>query len=168
MFAFEISVTQIDLIWTDNSFDETGFTIERSEDNNSNFVVLTTVCINVTTYIDNTVIPGKGYFYRIIANGAPDSNPSNVKFASTISPPGNVLDFDGVDDMVIIPDNDDLDFGSGDFTIECWFKPNTLTDGRRYLVAKDLAGERQFEFQFDRNFTGNVKNLTLYLLMLPF
>ena len=161
LFTTEISASQIDLSWADNSPNETGFTIERSDGNNSTWVTLNSVPADQTTYSDNSVTADNGYFYRVIANGETDSAPSNEKFGSTITPPGNAITFDGVDDHITIPDNSDVDFGSGDFTIELWFKPNTLADGNRMLVGKDLPGQRQFGLQYDRNFTGNNKNLSI-------
>lgn len=53
------------LNWTDNSDNETGFIIERSDDNNSNFQQIATVGENITTYEDNTVNYSRTYFYRV-------------------------------------------------------------------------------------------------------
>lgn len=46
LFTNEISASQIDLTWVDNSSDETGFTIERSDGDNSNFLFLNTVGVD--------------------------------------------------------------------------------------------------------------------------
>src|SRR5436189_4413779 len=46
-----VSSSQINLSWTDNSNDETGFKIERSS-NDSTFTQISTVGANVTTYAD--------------------------------------------------------------------------------------------------------------------
>ena len=35
------------------------------------------------------------------------------------------LNFDGQNDLVDIPDHYTLDFGSGNFSIVCWVKPNS-------------------------------------------
>lgn len=128
LFVTEISPTQIDLSWADNSFNETGFTIERSDGNNSNFVVIGSVGPDVTTFSDNTVVASNGYYYRIIANGTlTDSNPSNEKFGSTILPPGHALQFDGIDDIV---DFGDVDFSSFNaLTVETWIKPAYIPSG---------------------------------------
>ncbi|MEQ9405584.1 MAG: LamG-like jellyroll fold domain-containing protein [Cyclobacteriaceae bacterium] len=158
----EISSISIQLDWTDRSFNETDFIIERSDGDNTNFVPIGTSEADAPDYIDNSVTPGNGYFYRVSAvNATGESGPSNEKFASTLTPPGNALDFDGVDDYVAILDNSDVDFGAGEFTFELWFKPNTLADGNRMLIGKDLPGQRQFGLQYDRNFTGNNKNLSI-------
>ncbi|MCG8378116.1 MAG: hypothetical protein MI865_01435, partial [Proteobacteria bacterium] len=162
LFTNEISATQIDLSWTDQSLNETGFAIERSVGNNSGFTFLDNVGTDVTTYSDVSVSGGNGYYYRVIANGSSgDSNPSNEKFGSAIQVPGNALLFDGVDDVVDLGDPDEVDFGSGDFTLELWLKLDSLANGNRNIISKQVAGQRQFQIQFDRDFNGNVKDLTL-------
>lgn len=55
-----VSSTQIDLSWTDNSPDETGFSVERSTDGVS-FSVIDTVPANVTAYNDTGLTPGTTY-----------------------------------------------------------------------------------------------------------
>jgi hypothetical protein len=39
------------------------------------------------------------------------------------------LSFDGTDDYITLADSDDWYFGTGDFTIDCWVKFNTLPSG---------------------------------------
>jgi fibronectin type 3 domain-containing protein len=76
----------VDLSWTDNSGNETGFRIERSTDGGATFPVTATVGANVNTYSDTTVAPSTTYTYRVIAfNIAGDSLPSNIV---TITTPG--------------------------------------------------------------------------------
>ena len=61
---------KVALTWSDNSSDETGFTIERSAGSSTNFLPLTSVPANTTSYTDNTVTSGQLYFYRIRAQNA--------------------------------------------------------------------------------------------------
>jgi len=71
----------INLNWTDNSNNETGFKIERGTDG-VNFSQITTVGANVTTYKNSGLTSGVTYFYRVRAtNGAGDSGYSNVASA---------------------------------------------------------------------------------------
>jgi hypothetical protein len=73
-----ISPTQVDLSWTDNSADETGFKIERKLGTGGTYAQIDTVGVNETTYSDTTTIGGPTYFYRIRAyNAEGDSSPSN-------------------------------------------------------------------------------------------
>ena len=81
--ATAVSRSQINLSWTDNSNDETGFKIERSRDGIS-FTQIGTVGSNVTA-VGNTGLSRKTtYYYRVRAyNNAGDSAYSNVASATT-------------------------------------------------------------------------------------
>ena len=131
----EISSTQIDISWTDNSFDETGFKIERSDGNNTSFSPLTTVGADITTYSDMSVTGGNGYYYRVIAtNASGDSGPSNEKFGGTITLPGMALDFDGSDDFVIA--SNDAALKPNTFSIEAWIKPEGIGSNDVFISAR--------------------------------
>jgi uncharacterized protein (TIGR02145 family) len=69
-----ISPTQIDLSWTDNSNDETGFKIERRKGTDP-YAIIGTVDANVTIFSDNNLIPSFTYTYKVYAY--------NVKITST-------------------------------------------------------------------------------------
>jgi len=45
--------------------------------------------------------------------------------------------FDGTGDYLSIPNNDDFAFGTGDFTVECWIYPNTIS-GYRQIAGHTL------------------------------
>jgi len=82
--ATAIAKTQIDLSWTDNATDETGFKIERSKRVNTSFAQIATVGSDVTSYSDTTVSKGTTYFYRVRATNADgDSAYSNEDSATT-------------------------------------------------------------------------------------
>ncbi len=81
--AIGISSIQIDLSWVDNSLNETGFTIERSTDN-QNWGIIGGTSADVTEYQDNPLQPNTLYYYRVFAyNGVGNSIISNVAFART-------------------------------------------------------------------------------------
>lgn len=71
---------QVDLAWTDNSNNETGFQLERAGDSDFSVgVVSIMVAANSMSYTDMTVVAGKLYYYRINANNALGlSAPSNA------------------------------------------------------------------------------------------
>jgi hypothetical protein len=74
---------QIDLTWTDNADNESGFKIERSP-NGSTFSQIDTVGANVTGYSDTTAAENTTYWYRVRAyNTAGDSAYSNTDSATT-------------------------------------------------------------------------------------
>ncbi len=74
----------ITLGWLDNSNNETGFIVERS-DNNGAFAQIGTTAANVATYVDSTGALNNTYAYRVAAfNPLGNSSYSNTV---TVSPP---------------------------------------------------------------------------------
>ncbi|TAH06579.1 MAG: T9SS C-terminal target domain-containing protein, partial [Runella slithyformis] len=81
------SSTQIDLVWSDASDNETNFELERSTDN-VNFGNNTLVDANKTTLAVTGLNPNTKYFFRIRAkNTAGNSDYSNTAEATTQAPP---------------------------------------------------------------------------------
>jgi hypothetical protein len=75
------------LSWTDNSDNEEGFEIERSE-NGGPFNLLTTIGADTSTYQDMTVGPAMSYGYRVRAvNGTGASAYSNTTNITMSGPP---------------------------------------------------------------------------------
>ena len=87
---------RINLTWTDNATNETGFVIERSI-NGGAYVQVGTLApragTGTTAYINTTVTPGNTYRYRVYAvNGALRSAASNtVTIIATIPPAPTTL-----------------------------------------------------------------------------
>ena len=81
--AAAASASQINLSWTDNSNDETGFTIERSADE-ATWTQVAAAGANVQTYA-NTGLPAETkYYYRVKAfNGVAQSGYTNTASATT-------------------------------------------------------------------------------------
>jgi hypothetical protein len=67
--ASPVGYKRIDLSWNDNSNNETGFEIWRSQSPFSGFVPVGRTEANATTYVDSTLKPNNRYFYRIRAVG---------------------------------------------------------------------------------------------------
>ncbi|CAG1008547.1 hypothetical protein ANRL4_03903, partial [Anaerolineae bacterium] len=83
--ATPASSTQINLAWTDNSNNETGFRIERSLDGTSNWTQIATVAANVTTYPNIGLSCNTTYYYRVRAyNASGNSDYSNTANATTL------------------------------------------------------------------------------------
>ena len=81
--AAAVSATQINLAWTDNANNETGFLIERSA-NGSPFTQIASVGSNVTTFASTGLTASKRYYYRVRAtNSAGNSAYSNTANART-------------------------------------------------------------------------------------
>jgi hypothetical protein len=89
--ATAVSSSRIDLSWTDNSADETGFEIDRAASSSGPWTQVATVGAGVTSYSNTGLSASTTYFYRVRAtNAAGDSANSNVASATTLSapPPG--------------------------------------------------------------------------------
>lgn len=78
------SATEIELRWTDNSTNETGFYLERSTEPLTGFVAIRTLAANATSYINPSLRSNTTYYYRVRArNTAGYSNYSNTANAAT-------------------------------------------------------------------------------------
>lgn len=86
LHARAVSQTQIDLLWQDNSDDESAFHIERSPNGTTGWVEIDTVAADVTSYSDTPLDCGTPYHYRVRAYRSGDgqySDYSNVDDATT-------------------------------------------------------------------------------------
>jgi hypothetical protein len=85
--AAPASSSEIDLAWTDNSSNETGFEIDRATNNTFTTGLTTfTVGSNVTTYQSTGLSAGATYYYRVRAtNSSGDSSNSNTASNTTQS-----------------------------------------------------------------------------------
>jgi hypothetical protein len=94
--ASAISASEIDLTWTRNSTDESGFKIMRSTDN-IHFTQVGTAAAETTTFADtNGLAASTQYFYQVVAtNAVGDAAASNTANATTLSgiplAPANVV-----------------------------------------------------------------------------
>lgn len=81
--ATAFSGTRINLSWTDNATDETGFELERSL-NGTSFVKIADIAANTTAIADTGLASTTKYWYRILAkNTAGKSAYSNIATATT-------------------------------------------------------------------------------------
>jgi titin len=91
LVATGISMTRIDLAWTDNSTDEQGFRVERAPDVGGvagTYAQIASVGANVATYSNTGLTAGTRYWYRVIAyNGAGVSAYSTEASATTSAAP---------------------------------------------------------------------------------
>jgi hypothetical protein len=86
--AVSISASQIDLSWTDNATDETGYRVERSPDGGATWTEIASLGASVTDYSDTGLICDSPYHYRVRAHRTGDdqySAFSNVAQAMTES-----------------------------------------------------------------------------------
>jgi len=94
--ATAISTTRIDLSWTDNSADESGFQIERAPDVGGvagTFAQIASVGANVVTYSNTGLTVGTSYWYRVraynsIGTSAYSAAVSVTPIAAVVAPSG--------------------------------------------------------------------------------
>lgn len=73
------------LTWTDNSNNENGFRIERSNDGNA-WLPINSVGMNVTTFVDSGLAGSTTYYYQVVAfNASGTSGFSNSVSATTLA-----------------------------------------------------------------------------------
>jgi hypothetical protein len=84
--ARAVSQSQIDLTWTDNATNETGFSIERCKGATcTNFSQIATVSTNITSYLNTGLTANTSYRYRVRAyNATGTSAYSNIALAKTL------------------------------------------------------------------------------------
>ncbi|MBT9169303.1 MAG: Thermophilic serine proteinase [Syntrophomonadaceae bacterium] len=88
------SAGMITLTWADNSFNESGFRIERKTGASGTYSEVTTVGSNITIYHDLGLAAGTTYYYRIRAyNHAGNSTYSNEASATTVSTSGSISNY---------------------------------------------------------------------------
>lgn len=63
-----VSTTQLNLSWTDNAGNETGFRLERRIGTGGSWTLVSnTIAANQTSYSDSGLTPGTQYYYRLLA-----------------------------------------------------------------------------------------------------
>lgn len=86
--ATPISANQINLNWTDNSSNETGFKIYRKTESASSWTLAATVAADTASFQHTGLAGGTSYiFYVTATNSEGDSAPSNEAGATTLNPP---------------------------------------------------------------------------------
>lgn len=85
LVATALSARKVELSWTDNISDETGFLIERSTDG-STFSELIDVSAGVISYTDTELEPETAYYYRVrTVRDDVTSAPGNLALATTLA-----------------------------------------------------------------------------------
>lgn len=131
------SNNQIDLHWTDNSSDETGYKIQRKTSGN-NFVDIDSTAANINTYSDVNVIVNTMYTYRVCAyNSAGNSNQFTnedsaiIIFNVIVLPTVNTIAANTIDTMHATLNGEVSNEGGATVTVRgiCWStSPNPTSD----------------------------------------
>lgn len=95
--ATTIDYTRINVSWSDNSNDETGFEIYRSENINGPFQIIATTTANTTSYIDSALSPLTTYYYMVKAiNNSGTSISGGLKYSYYPGSWDNLPDFNSM------------------------------------------------------------------------
>ena len=87
LFADVLSTTEIELSWTDNSDNESGFELERRL-SRGGFTRIAALGVDADSFTDTGLSPGTTYTYRIRAVNAGGASPySNIETAATLDGP---------------------------------------------------------------------------------
>lgn len=166
------TASAIELKWTDNSQDETGFEIWRYTSGSGTYVLHATVDRNITIYTDTLVQTGVQYYYMVRAYIAEESLYSSFSNTATIgagliSPPGG-LGYTGISGTQIQlhwTDTSDNESGfklewkigeSGTWSIMAWLSANTSN----YTVS-NLNTYTKYYFRVRAyNYAGNADSLS--------
>lgn len=162
--ALLLDYTKVKITWEDNTDNESGFRIERSEGSVDNFISIAEVDANSMMYIDSLVKEETQYYYRVFAYNESHLSGFNgfasVITLSTSSLPVEVSGPLPVDDAVIVEtlpslswdqsinaDNYDVYFGSENpppyrfNQSETTFHPEKLEKGKTYYWRIDAKNE---------------------------
>jgi hypothetical protein len=87
-----VSSTQINLSWTDNSSNESGFRIERSTGTSTTYTEIATTGAGVNTYSNTSLTASTQYNYRVrVYNTAGNSAYTNISSATTPSTSAGII-----------------------------------------------------------------------------
>jgi hypothetical protein len=97
--ATDVSSSRIDLSWTDNADNESGFEVESSEAGGP-FGLIDTLGVDVTSYEDTGLASSTAYCYRVRAiNAGGSSDYTSEQCATTPAPPAGAPDWIAYNDL---------------------------------------------------------------------
>ncbi len=144
---------RVDFNWTDNATNETSYTLQYSSDKVSWLPWVSNLGANANS-TSVTGVNNVGYWWRVEVSSSAFKAYSEEKFAGNFTTASRALTFDGVDDAVVIQDSSAFDFGTGDFTIEAWIKPNNLSTD--HAIISDYNGSPNNSMTFFTNVNGGL------------
>lgn len=133
----------VQLVWVDNSSDETGFIVQRSLNSSGPYSAVATPAANAVAHSDVGLTPGTSYYYQVVAtHSTGDSAPSNTAQATTWTEQQQYFaDYGLPHDADYLIDHDGDGLNSGDeFTAGT--DPDSANSVFR-ITTEDVAGERR-------------------------
>jgi hypothetical protein len=167
-----VSVSEVQLTWVDNAYNETGYTVERSLTPGGGYSVIATLAANVTGITDAGRPEGSRLYYRVRAlNGIGNSGYSNEAVGTTILlPPDSAYAAETSTTQITLNWTDvstaELGYsierrpsGSGEFTVLGTTGPNatTFTDTTVVAGTAYLYRIRSFNAVTQSVYTGEIQ-----------
>ncbi len=90
LIATAVSTSEVDLSWTDNSSNETGFIIERKRSGGS-YTQISTVDEGATSYSDTGLASNTKYYYRVSAQNTTGDSAYSDETSVTTSRTGTII-----------------------------------------------------------------------------
>jgi len=143
-----VTSTQVDLAWMDNSNNETGFVVQRSEDGGMTWASFSPTAVNATTFSDTTVAPNVSYLYQVYAtNGVGDSAVSgpitvNVPSGTPPTAPTNPLVIGRTQSSLTLSWTDNSNAEAG-FAVQIAIDKNFTQSLQTFIVDPNVT-----EYQF--------------------
>ncbi len=151
--ATAISESETDIVWTSNSFDETGFSIERCTGSLcSDYLEVATVepltGALLLLAMDEAIWTGASN--EIIDTSGQGFHGTAYNGVTTIAEGyyGRAGSFDGANDFVETDLFIDQSSGSAGVTMEAWVYPTSISSGKHQLISTDNGG---FDWSLLRN-----------------
>ena len=158
--ATAVSHSQVNLAWTDNADNETGYTIERCTGAScSDFAQIATAGANATSYSNTGLTASTSYSYRVRAyNAGGDSGYSDAATAVTQAPPAGAKLYlgsstSGTAGGVAFADEDVLikDMGTGAWAL--FIDGSDIGLANTDVDAFELQGDGSLLMSFDTDFS---------------
>lgn len=143
--AVNVNGIQVNLAWTDNSSNETGFRIEKEDITNTQpYSLVTTTAANVTTFADTNVAPNTTYRYRVAALPLCADTVWAVAPDVTTTPSDNAIKLSGTSQYGAA-DGSGAGAGlsvTGNITVEAWIVMNQK-DITQTIASKHSFGSSE-------------------------
>ncbi|MFA5794755.1 MAG: SBBP repeat-containing protein [Candidatus Brocadiia bacterium] len=135
--ATPLASTRIDLTWTDNSFNESGFRVERSDDAGISYSQIGLAAENETVFSDETITVADIYYYRLcsynLSGNSLYAGPISTSNTAPILPSlltGTAKSYTQID--LVWQDNSNNETG---------FKVYRATDGVNFQLLKAILSD---------------------------
>jgi len=147
LIATAESYNQINLVWMDGSLDETDFRVERSLDGVNTWVEIGTTAGGETAFVDENVICGTTYDYRVRAHRSSNNAFSGYSTVASVETQA-CLPLAAPSDMTAVPANDQIDLNWVDNSIdETDFRIERSEDGINNWIELGQAAAEAASFE---------------------